>query len=262
MERPPVDVARLRSALDGAWARVDVVDETESTNAVLLADTTAPDRSVLVAEHQVHGRGRLDRTWTSPARAGLTFSVALRPATPVATWGWLSLLTGVALHEALTERTGLDLTLKWPNDLLDGPSQGKVAGILAQTNGEAVVVGIGLNVSTARDELPVETATSLALCGATALDRTELLTAILRRLDERISQWTSAGGDAEACGLRAAYVAACGTLGRAVAVTTTAGTAITGQAIGIDRDGRLQVEQDGVVATVGAGDVEHLHPAE
>src|SRR6478672_6999758 len=107
MERPPVDVAMLRSALDGAWARVDVVDETESTNAVLLADTTAPDRSVLVAEHQVHGRG------------------------------------------------GLDLTLKWPNDLLDGPSQGKLAGILAQTNGEAVVVGIGLNVSTARDELPV-----------------------------------------------------------------------------------------------------------
>lgn len=258
MERPPIDAEALHRALDERWARIGVVDEDESTNATLLRDETAPDRAVLVAEHQHAGRGRLDRTWTSPARAGLTFSVVVRPQAPIRTWGWLPLLTGVAVREALVDATGCDLALKWPNDVLHGPSEGKLAGILAQTSGEAVVIGVGLNVTTTEDELPVETATSLQLCGARTVDRSELLVAILRRLDIRLAQWADVAGDAEACGLAVDYRHACATLGRAVSVSTTAGPVVTGRAVGIDSDGRLQIEQDGRVEVVGAGDVEHL----
>ena len=73
---------------------------------------------MLVAEHQVAGRGRLDRVWTSPPRAGLTVSFLLRPDVPAARRGWLPLLTGVALAEAVGEVTGVRASLKWPNDLL------------------------------------------------------------------------------------------------------------------------------------------------
>ena len=193
-----------------------MVAETTSTNADLLADAGAPDRTALVAELQTAGRGRLDRGWTSPSARGLTFSVLLRPGVPMMLWGWLPLLAGVALHEAVSAVTAIPAELKWPNDLMARPEVGggKLAGILAQSTGDAVVIGIGINVSTGADELPVETATSFALCGATELDRTTLLIAILGRLDARVAQWVDVGGDAEACGLAAVYRDLCATLGQ------------------------------------------------
>ena len=104
---------------------------------------------MLAAEQQRAGRGRLGRTWTSPPRAALTFSVLLRPAAvPRARLGWLPLLAGVAVAAAVRATTGLDAQLKWPNDVLVGTAE--LAGILAEAPGEAVVVGIGLNVSTRR----------------------------------------------------------------------------------------------------------------
>ena len=260
MERAPIDSVALQAALGARWSRVEVVPEIDSTNATLLADDTAPDRTLLVAEHQSAGRGRLDRTWTSPAQTGLTFSVLIRPEPPVDTWGWLPLLTGLAVCDALVAATRVDVALKWPNDLLAGPEEKKLAGILAQTTGPAVVVGIGLNVSTTLDELPVETATSLALEGATDLDRTRLLTAVAGEFDQRVAQWTDARGDAEACGLAADYRAACLTIGRAVTILTTAGPALRGRAVGIDADGRLQLDDNGRITVIGAGDVEHLRP--
>jgi BirA family biotin operon repressor/biotin-[acetyl-CoA-carboxylase] ligase len=247
--RPPLDVPRLHAALDPRWTAVDVVEQTESTNADLLDVPDTPDRSVRIAEHQTAGRGRLERTWTSPPRAGLTFSVLLRPVAPVVTWGWLPLLAGVALHDAIA-----GTALKWPNDLLVGEL--KVAGILAQTGGDTVVIGIGVNVTTTAEELPVPTATSLALSGLST-DRTQLLIDILSALDVRYERWSAADGDAEACGLADAYRAACATLGREVAVTGTDGEVVRGIAEEIDSSGRLRVAG----RLIGAGDVEHLRPA-
>jgi len=261
MERGALDLTQLRETLGARWPRVEVVDETESTNADLLADEDAPDRSVLAAEHQVAGRGRFDRSWTSPPRAGLTFSALLRPAVPIQHWGWLPLLTGVALHETVVETCGVAAGVKWPNDLLATADGGKLAGVLAQTSGPAVVVGIGLNVSTTRDELPVETATSLALAGAHDLDRTALLIAVLTRLDARYAQWTDCAGDAAACGIAAAYRDACTTLGRRVRVTLADGSTLEGDAEDVDEIGRLVVRTDAGIQAVGAGDVEHLRPA-
>jgi BirA family biotin operon repressor/biotin-[acetyl-CoA-carboxylase] ligase len=261
VERRALDLTALRSALAPRWARVDVVEQTASTNADLLADADSPDRTVLVAEYQAAGRGRFDRAWTSPPRAGLTFSVLLRPTVPIQHWGWLPLLAGVAMYEAVPSASGVAAELKWPNDLLAADDGRKLAGVLAQTSGPAVVVGVGLNVDTTADELPVETATSLALAGADSTDRTGLLIAILTRLDVRYSGWSAAGGDAEASGLAAAYRVACGTLGRAVRVTLAGGLVVTGAAMDVDAQGRLVVRTAQGDQAISAGDVEHVRPA-
>jgi BirA family transcriptional regulator, biotin operon repressor / biotin---[acetyl-CoA-carboxylase] ligase len=250
--RPPLDVAALARAVRPPWTRIDVADLTQSTNADLIG---APAGSVLLAEHQTAGRGRLDRTWVAPARSSVIMSVALRPLTPPSTWGWLSLLTGVAVCDV----AGSAAVLKWPNDVLLGPNRRKTAGILVQAQGESVVIGVGLNVSTTRDELPVDTATSLAIEGLPQ-DRTQLTIAILDALGSRFLRWQEAGGDAEESGLLPEYVALCSTIGQEVTVTGTDGSARAGQAVGIDRGGRLRLVVDGVEQIVAAGDVHHVRP--
>lgn len=174
-----LDAYALRNAVlrpAGGWTALDVVPSTGSTNADLLAEAGrgAPDRSVLIAEDQVRGRGRLDRTWTSRRGAALTMSVLWRPeGVPADRLGWLPMLAGVALVDAIVELAAdLPVALKWPNDLLAGSARGKAAGILAEMTavsggGPGVVLGIGLNVSTPATELPWG-ATALAAHGLTA----------------------------------------------------------------------------------------------
>src|SRR6476469_5017269 len=181
--RAPLDRAALRRALvrpGGLCRDIQVVESAGSTNSGLLGPAQAgePEGVVLAAEEQRAGRGRMGRTWTSPPRAALTFSVLLKPAVPPARRGWLPLLAGVAVATAVTQVTGVRTGLKWPNDLL--AADAKLAGILAEAVGDAVVVGIGLNVSTEPAEFPSTRpgalpATSLRAAGATALDRASLL---------------------------------------------------------------------------------------
>ena len=167
-----------------------IVESTASTNDDLLqASAILPSGTVLAAEYQAAGRGRQNRTWTSPARAGLTFSVLLRPDVPPGQWGWLPLLAGVAVCDAVREVTIVDAALKWPNDLLVGDQWAKAGGILSQRSGDVVVIGIGVNVSTTRAELPVPEATSLELAGGAPVDRSQLLGAILGYFGERYSDW-------------------------------------------------------------------------
>jgi len=257
--RLALDHARLESALGRPWSGIEIVDATESTNADLIdAAPTRPAGTVLVAEYQRTGRGRLDRRWASPPRAGLTFSVLLRPSASASLWGWLPLLTGVAVRDAVAELTGLDAALKWPNDVLLGAARRKAAGILAQVVGDAAVVGVGLNVTTTADELPVDTATSLAIEGGAAPDRTELLVAILAELGARYMRWDAAGGDAEVRGLAGDYRDGCATIGRDVVVSGTDGDSYEGRATGVDADGRLVLTSDGRQRLVAAGDVRHL----
>jgi BirA family biotin operon repressor/biotin-[acetyl-CoA-carboxylase] ligase len=249
---PALDRVRLEAAIAPPWTRVQVVDETGSTNADLITSApTLADGTVLVAEHQHAGRGRLDRSWTSPARSGLTFSVLVRPGSAPSTWGWLALLTGVAARDAVVEMTGLDALLKWPNDLLICGR--KAGGILAQVAGDAVVIGIGLNVTASPEDLP-DTATSLAREGASSIDRTALLIAVLRELGTRYRQWDAAGGDAASSGIADDYRERCATIGRRVAVDGTDGTSFEATATGVDADGRLVLG----TRVVAAGDVRHL----
>src|SRR5450631_4357130 len=142
LQRPPLDAAALRGRLvrpGGLWRDIRVTGETGSTNADLLEEARAgaAEGLVLVAETQTAGRGRLGRSWSSPPRAR----------------AWLPLLTGIAVAAALRAEAGVTAVLKWPNDVL--VADRKIAGILAEAHGDAIVAGIGLNVTLTQAELPV-----------------------------------------------------------------------------------------------------------
>ena len=265
--RAPLDAAALRRAAvrpGGLWREIEVVESTGSTNADLLARALAgePEGAVLAAEEQRAGRGRMGRTWTSPPRAALTFSLLLKPAVPPARRGWLPLLTGVAVAAAVTRATGVETGLKWPNDLL--AADAKLAGILAEAAGNAVVVGIGLNVSTEPAEFPnprpgALPAISLRAAGATALNREDILLAILDGFERWYRAWQQAGGDPDRSGLRPEYTRLSATIGRTVRAELPGGQALSGPAVGVDSDGRLLVRlSSGSEVAVAAGDVVHL----
>ncbi|MFI1923039.1 MULTISPECIES: biotin--[acetyl-CoA-carboxylase] ligase [unclassified Streptomyces] len=272
LDRPPLNAPALRRALvreGGLWSQVGVVQSTGSTNSDLVDAAgagRAVEGAVLVAEEQTSGRGRLDRRWTAPPRSGLFFSVLLTPSeVPVARWGWLPLLTGVAVATGLSRAAGVDTALKWPNDLLVtvGGEERKAGGILAERAGrDAVVVGVGLNVTLRADELPVPLAGSLALAGAQNTDRDPLLRGVLRSLEEWYGRWREAGGDPAASGLQETYAAGCATLGRTVRAELPGDRSIVGEAVAVDGDGRLVIAtKEGVQEPVGAGDIVHLRPA-
>jgi BirA family transcriptional regulator, biotin operon repressor / biotin---[acetyl-CoA-carboxylase] ligase len=266
LARPPLRADALRSALlapVGPYAALDVVATVPSTNTALAAAARqdAPDRTVLVAEHQSAGRGRAARSWVAPARSGLALSVLLRPIeVPQDRWSWLPLLVGVVLCRTVSTLGELPAVLKWPNDLLLGAHRRKAAGILAEVvpPGPSVVVGIGLNVTLRPDELPVPEATSLAIEQAACTDRDPLLRALLRDLDSELRQWCQHKGDPITSGLRDAYRNHCATLGELVRVELPGEPALIGTADDIDTDGRLVVLSDGQRRALSVGDVTHV----
>ncbi len=271
LRRPPLRAAALRESLvapAGPLGRLEVRDDVGSTNADLIAAAVAhpadwPHLSVLTAEHQSAGRGRAGRAWSAPPRSGLATSVLVRPdraAVHQHRWSWLPLLAGLAVVEVLGEGA----ELKWPNDVLLGGR--KVAGVLAETlpgapdetSGGGVVIGIGLNVTLTAAELPVPTATSLELAGASVTDRDVLLRSLLRSLAAEVARWTAAGGDPAASGLGDRVRAVCATLGREVVVDLPGGRRVPGTGHDLDDDGQLVLATaDGPLA-VSAGDVVHV----
>ena len=213
----------------------------------------------------------MGRTWVSPPRAALTFSLLVRPAAvPPARRGWLPLLAGVAVASAVTAVTGVQTRLKWPNDLLAGPA--KLGGILAEAAGDAIVVGVGLNVSAEPGELPPPGPGALAVTSlriersaasenarSAALERGPLLIAILADFERWYRAWCRAAGDPERSGLRAGYTKLSGTIGRRVRAELPGGQVLSGLAVGVDPDGRLLVGvPSGTVVPVAAGNVVHL----
>jgi BirA family biotin operon repressor/biotin-[acetyl-CoA-carboxylase] ligase len=200
--RTPLDEAALCAAAIGAgWRQLEVVAQTGSTNADLLARAASGvdvDGVVLIAEHQTAGRGRQGRGWSATPRAQITMSFAVDAAdVPAAAWGWLPLATGVALVDAVApvlDVIGVEAGLKWPNDVQAGG--GKLAGILAEVarpvSGPAIVVGVGLNVTQAPNEVGSPGATSLLDLGVSAPDRDQLVCSMLRELGGRVVQWRSA----------------------------------------------------------------------
>ena len=287
MERPPLEPERLQSRLvapEGPLARLDVVAETGSTNtdladAARLVPSQYPDLSVLTAELQTAGRGRLGRAWQAPERSSLFVSVLLRPVNaegrplPTQSYGWLSLLAALSLTKSVAARTGVEPRLKWPNDVLvDGR---KLAGVLAQLvpetsgNPPAVVVGTGLNVSLTDEDQPVPTATSLLMEYASTTDRNVLLQDYLLQLAEDYRAFCSVDGDALAPwpgggSLRDRVAGRMLTLGQQVRAELPGGGQLTGRAVELDAYGGLVVvdAEAGERRTVTAADVVHLRPAQ
>lgn len=278
--RAPLRAGEVRAALQhpaGPLRRCEVLPAAGSTSTELLARVAADpawaDGGLLVAEHQQAGRGRADHAWTTPAGAALTLSLAVRPGVPRDRWGWLPLLTGLAVARAVRAATGLAAGVKWPNDVLlpaaDGaelPGWGthrKAVGILAEVApaGDAVVLGVGINVDQAPDELPVPSATSLRAAGAPGVDRTALLVAVVGEVVAVLERWQDHGGDVAAAGLDTAVADACVTLGRPVRATLPDGSELRGTAERVDADGALVVrDAAGVERVLLAGDVRHVRP--
>ena len=258
--RVPLDQAALANAIvrpGGLYREVRVIARTGSSNADLLesARAGAPEGTVLVAEEQTAGRGRIGREWVSPPGAALLFSVLLRPgAVPANRRGWLPLLTGTAVAAALNGTSGVDARLKWPNDILVHGR--KVAGILTEQAGDAIVVGTGINVTTKPSELPPGPATSLLAAGAVETARDTVLLAVLAELDRRYRRWLADPADPR---LRSSYLGFSDTVGREVRIELPAGEVLTGRAADVDETGRLVLRTaSGETTAVSAGDVVHV----
>lgn len=284
------------------WRAVRFHAETQSTNdvarelaAAYAADPVGspdPGWHVVVTDHQTGGRGRLGRAWEVPAGAAVAVSavVPLHGAARVESAAWLPLCAGLAVLRAIrqvTRAAGHELTptLKWPNDvLLVDDDDRKVSGILCElvslgaplgatsgAEGEpaaAVVVGVGVNVDQTRAELPVDTATSLALAGV-SVRREALVVAYLRELgallgsaavEYRVEMGTSrytASSDLDRV-VRGAYEAACSTIGARVRIHLPGGATVEGDAVGLDGSGALVVSTLTGRRSFTAGDVVHV----
>jgi BirA family biotin operon repressor/biotin-[acetyl-CoA-carboxylase] ligase len=268
--RTPLDVGRLDGLLTepgSIWRRIDVVAETGSTNADLIARAAAGEDiagAVLIAENQTAGRGRNGRTWSAAPQAQIIMSVGVSAVgVPASALGWVPLATGVALVDAIAE-IGVPVGLKWPNDVLagEGGSAGKLAGILAELSrpGPVIVVGFGVNVTMRNEEMASSPgmATSLSLLGVQDPDRHQLISAILRELGGRIEAWQRARGADER--LVADYLARSLTIGTRVRALLPGDEEIVGVAQALDAQGRLVLETPGGEVRVAAGDIVHLRP--
>lgn len=280
--RPALDPDEVRSLLEqpaGPLTRVQVVPRTGSTNVDVVRDLRAdpaswPDRSLLVADHQDSGRGRRDRSWQTPPGTAVTCSFAVRLAMPPVLYGWLPLLAGLGAVTAVRATAGVAASLKWPNDVLvpAAPLDGwgpyrKVGGILTELvpladGATAAVVGVGLNVLQTPEELPVESAGSLATAGARHVDRLAMLVGLVEALEVLQTRWDASGGSVRDSGLADEVASVTSTLGTRVAVDLPGGTGLAGIAERLDDDGALVVRPpQGEPVRVLAGDVRHLRTA-
>jgi BirA family biotin operon repressor/biotin-[acetyl-CoA-carboxylase] ligase len=269
--------------------RFEWLDTTGSTNDVLREAATGPDAAgwphgaVVVTDDQTRGRGRLGRTWLAPTGKTLAISVLLRPAAsargtgrplPPDAFGWLPLIAGVAMTEAVRDAVaaasadrggeddgtgGVEVELKWPNDVL--VSGYKACGILSElVADDAVVIGAGLNLTLDEHDLPTLTSTSLLLATGRRPDADAVLSGYLSRLLELVDRFLASGGDPAASGVADRVAAVCGTLGQEVRVELPGGGELIGVAERLDDDGRLVVRdrENGEPQAVAAGDVTHL----
>ena len=244
-----------------AATRLDFVASTGSTNSDLIA--AAGDRSdfsVLVAGEQVAGRGRSGRSWEAPAGSSMMASVLLRPTSvPPTQYSWLSLIAGLALATAVSSFGGSKrASVKWPNDLLIRDH--KIAGVLSEVLPDlsGVVIGTGVNVFQTREQLPVETATSLLLEGIELRSIDELLAEYLKNLRSYYDDFVSLGGELAGSELLTAIRENCSTIGRQVRVILPGDKELVGEAIDIDDLGRIVVRHGGTDTAVSVGDIVHL----
>lgn len=251
--------ARLLSDALGSWAPdIRYFDEIDSTNREALewAGEGAAEGCLVVADHQTAGRGRLDRSWFSVPGECLLFSVILRPRLAPASLGLVSIVGGASLAIGLG-RLGFEAKVKWPNDVNLGGL--KVAGMLAETkmgNGyaEAVVLGLGINVNLASEEMPVDlrsVATSLMIVRGERLDRLGVLVEFLNAFGFRYNGLDQARPRS----VLEFYLPVCETLGKRVRIETATGV-IEATATDIDSTGGLVLDSGQVVR---AGDVVHVH---
>lgn len=233
------------------WRNVEVHPSLGSTND--RARELGEPWNVVVTDHQQQGRGRLARAWETPPGVALTVSLTV-PLEVVPAPGIVPLLTGLAVARAVdgVSEGALRPVLKWPNDVLVGPQEGKLCGILCELVPGLLVIGIGVNVRQSREQLPVETAASLLTEGVD-VPRSRLLTHLLEELPPLLRAPREEA--------MAAYRQRCATIGREVRVHLPGDTSVEGVVDGVDDDGCLRLRRGTEMRSYAAGDVVHVRPA-
>lgn len=247
-----VEISTLLTSLNSNYWRVRVLEETTSTQDELKHESVSNGECV-VTEFQSAGRGRLDRRFDSIPGVGLLFSFYIEPnfeqtQSEKATWGVIPLLAGIAVARTLNSVSDCDdYLIKWPNDILT--RSGKVCGILCERFNNGIIVGVGINVTSTPEELPVETASSIFIASGMVINRNELLVSILQSFHTLFDRWQQ-GRD-----FRGSYRALSGTIGKEIVVTLPAGHSLHGTAIDITSRGELVLDSG---ETLSVGDVVHL----
>ena len=255
---PAVIAAGLQTRRIGS--HVFCYAETGSTNveATSLADEGAPEGTVVLADAQTQGKGRLGRQWVSPPGVNLYCSVVLRPPIIPLAAAQLTFLSAVAVARTIAICTTLTPRIKWPNDILiDGC---KVAGLLNELSAETdrvnhVILGIGINLNMTREQFPGDLrapATSLLLAGGERVNRIHFTQMLLKELDDLYDTYLQKGYEP----IRAAWLKQGNMLGQRVQVDIGNGRPFTGEVTGLDEMGALLLRRDdGTVEQVLAGDV-------
>jgi BirA family biotin operon repressor/biotin-[acetyl-CoA-carboxylase] ligase len=247
--RAPLDKSVIASALSQYW-RVSVLDLTTSTQselADLVRENSAKSGDVIAAEFQTAGRGRMDRTFEAPKASALLFSLYITPKRDRDDWGFITHLAALTMQQVISTDLFAQVSLKWPNDILIGNA--KVAGLLAQATEDGIILGIGINVTMAEDELPVASATSLAIAGSSNLNRNLILSNFLMGFESNFKKWDGGEDFIES------YSRICSTIGQSVRVEVAGRESRSGKALAINHTGALILE-DGF--EVNVGDVVHL----
>ncbi len=245
----------LNTTVIGKKIQFQSVAVSTNTLAMVMAADGTPEGTVVIAETQTGGKGRLGRKWISP-KGNLYVSVVLRPNIPMHKAPLITLTGAVAVASAIRSTCGLRAGIKWPNDILI--SGKKVSGLLTEMSAEQdrirhIVLGIGVDVNMEMGELPAEVrglTTTLAAEAGAKINRNALLQQVLRDLERWYQKFLNNDED-----ILEEWKKLNVTVGNRITVTG-AGEALDGQAQGVDRDGRLIVRlDDETVRTVAAGDV-------
>jgi BirA family biotin operon repressor/biotin-[acetyl-CoA-carboxylase] ligase len=253
--RAPLNQVQIISLLGDSYWRVSLFQSIPSTQIKLvemLKVEKLPAGTVLIADHQSAGRGRLTRTFETPPQVAVLLSTVLYPIRNPADQGWIPLIVGVAAVNAISKYCGLAPQLKWPNDLLIGEL--KVGGIIAEQFEDCVVVGIGINVFQEVNELPVPTATSLILeCEEGVITtREELIAHLLQEIRNEFDAWNLANDNVE---ILRKYSKLSATLGSKIKLDFQNGDTKESTATGIAENGGLLISSG---ETIVSADITHL----
>ncbi|WP_175596752.1 biotin--[acetyl-CoA-carboxylase] ligase [Bacillus sp. MRMR6] len=235
-------------------------ESVESTQKIAhrLAYEDAPEGTIVIAEEQVTGRGRMGRKWHSPKYTGIWMSVILRPKIPLTKAPQLTLLAAVAIVQAIEEHTNVTPEIKWPNDILIGGK--KVTGILTELQAESdrinsVIIGIGINVNQRKEDFPVELreiATSLLIEKDETVSRAELIKGIFLKLEKLYTLYLEKGFNP----IKLLWESYAVSIGKVITARTL-NTTIVGFSLGITEDGVLLLkDHEGVTHHIYSADIE------
>lgn len=259
-EKITADEIRLGLKTEFIGENIHYEESVESTQKIAnhLANENAPEGTVIIADEQLSGRGRMNRKWHSPKYTGIWMSLILRPNIPLTKAPQLTLLTAVAVVQAIEEKTGLIPEIKWPNDILINGK--KVTGILTELQAEAdrihsIIIGIGINVNQKKEDFPLEiqeTASSLFIEKGESIPRAQLIQSIFKHFEKLYLLYLKDGFFPIKL-LWESYAVSIGKQIRARTLTET----IEGKALGITDEGVLKIkDKDGAVHSIYSADIE------